>query len=59
MNTKLPSHGNHIFINYYPQMTPYQGYDTLVCPYLSARFTIEFDIPMAISWDPWVLKQYP
>ena len=50
MTTKLPSYGNYSFGKFYPHVTPYQGYETLAYPYLLARVTMMFDIPMLISW---------
>jgi len=59
MTIKLSSLGNHSFINCYPHMIPYRGYETLAHPYLSARLTMESDIPMTISWGVMGIETIP
>lgn len=59
MTTKLPSLCNYSFINCYPHMTPYQGYDTLAYPYLLTRITMESSIPMPIAWGAMDIEIIP
>jgi len=59
MTNKLPSLNNHIFFNCYPNLTPYQGYEILACPYLLARLTMGFGILVPISWRAMGIEAIP